>query len=481
MTEVEGETTNLIDDVRGGSPRGGGAASVAGDEHDWRQTGNGSIFFDNRTFSSLEEMKGSLLESCCPGDGVLSGALGLVTTACTPTMLSLPLAFVVGGWAFAFLCVLFCIIVTFLSVRILALASLSADSDDYETVAGFFLGAKGRWVIRFILFFYSFGCAVVYLNFIKDSVTPILVGRVSFLPDWMRSDTGGSICLVASMLIITPLTFNSRLASLRTKGLISNLFTIFIIVTIAYRFFVPETMAAGAKTTPIRNGSGDANQAFSTGRLAVALPYMFAAPIFVFSYEVQSNVMAVIKDLHDRTGRKILVSTSLALGVVSIIYVSLGILGSMTFPNLSSGNILSSYNVETDVLMMVCQLMCCFSAAISFVFCIFPCRLAAFMFLSGGGGTKIPKKTRMKLGVVLSTVCCILAIFLPDVAKVVSILGALFSATLSMTFPALFAMKMRSSGTYLTGWVDTLLSWGLLFMGLLFSAIGTYMAFAFSS
>lgn len=481
MSDQDGETSHLVDNIRGGSARGGGAASVAGDEYDWRQPNNGSIFFDNRTFSSLEEMKGSLLETCCPGDGVLSGALGLVTTACTPTMLSLPLAFVVGGWSFAILCVVFCITVTFLSVRILALASLSADSDDYETVAGFFLGAKGRWVIRFILFFYSFGCAVVYLNFIKDSVTPILVGRATFLPEWMRSDTGGSLCLIASMLIITPLTFNSRLASLRTKGLISNLFTIFIIFTIAYRFFVPEaTSAAALKARAAKDAASDPNQAFNTGRLAAALPYMFSAPIFVFSYEVQSNVMAVIKDLHDRTGHKILVSTSLALGVVSIFYVALGMLGSLTFPKLSNGNILSSYNVETDALMMVCQLMCCFSAAISFVFCIFPCRLAAFMFLSGGGGTKIPRKTRTKLGVVLSALCCVLAIFLPDVAKVVSILGALFSATLSMTFPALFAMKMRASGTYLTSWVDALLSGGLLFMGLLFSAIGTYMAFVFT-
>ncbi|KPI89385.1 amino acid permease aap11ld-like protein (AAT29) [Leptomonas seymouri] len=479
MSDQDGETTSLIDGIRGGSARGGGAASIAGEG--WRTVGNGSIFFDNLTFTSLEEMKGSLLESCCPGDGVLSGALGLITTAATPTMLSLPLAFVVGGWSFAFLCIAFCIIVTFLSVRILAHASLSADSDDYETVAGFFLGAKGRWVIRFILFFYSFGCAVVYLNFIKDSVTPILVGRASFLPDWMRSDTGGSICLIASMLVITPLTFNSRLASLRTKGLVSNMFTVFIIITIAYRYFVPEPVAGSATTSPPKDAAANAGNGFSTGRLAVLMPYMFSAPIFVFSFELQSNVMAVIKDLHDRTGRKILVSTSLALTVISSFYIALGILGSLTFPKLSNGNILSNYNVKADVLMMVCQLMCCFSAAISFVFCIFPCRVAAFMFFSGGGGTKIPKKTRMKLGVALSSLCCVLAIFLPDVAKVVSILGALFSATLSMTFPALFAMKMRSSGTYLTGWVDALLSWGLLFMGLLFSAIGTYMAFAFSS
>ncbi|GET93794.1 amino acid permease aap11ld-like protein [Leishmania tarentolae] len=466
----------LFDKAKGASYHGV-SQSNTGEECDWRQSHNNSIFFDNRTFSSLEEVKGSVLESCCPGDGVLAGALGLVTSACTPTMLSLPLAFVVGGWTFSMGCILFCILVMFLSVRILAFASLSADSDDYETVAGFFLGAKGRWVVRFTLFFYNLGCAVVYLNFIKDSVTQILVSRASFLPMWMRSGTGGIICLIASTLMITPLTFNSRLASLRTKGFVSNLFTIFIIFTVAYRFFIPQR---GGNATKTADPSAVATPDVSEGGLAIFLPYMFSAPIFVFSYEVQSNVMAVIKDLHDRTGRKILVSTLLALCVMSIFYVCLGIMGSLTFPHLSSGNILSSYNAETDLLMMVSQLMCCFSAAVAFVFCIFPCRLAAFMFLSGGNGTKIPKRTRTQLGVALSTVCCVLAIFLPDVARVVSILGALFSAALSMTFPALFSMKMRESGTYLTGWIDAFLSWAFLLMGFLFSIMGTYMAFAFS-
>ncbi|KAG5464539.1 hypothetical protein LSCM1_00729 [Leishmania martiniquensis] len=470
------EKTPLIESTKG-APYHGGAASSAAEECDWCKPNHDSTFFDNRTFSSLEEMKGSLLESCFPGDSVLSGALWLVTSACTPTMLSLPLAFAIGGWAFALGCTFFCIAITFLSVRILALASISAASEDYELVAGFFLSTKGRWVVRFTLFFYNLGCALVYLKFIKDSVTPILVGRASFLPLWVRSDTGGALCLTASMLIITPLTFNSRLASLRTKGLVSNIFTMFIIFSITYRFFSPERVAGVSKTAEACTG---AKQGLSTGRPTLLIPYMFSAPIFVFSYEVQSNVMAVIKDLHDRTGRKILVCTSLALGIMSVFYMSLGIMGSLTFPQLTSGNILSSYNVGTDVLMIVCQLMCCFSAAVSFVFCIFPCRLAAFMLLSGGSSTKIPKKTRARLGVTLSAICCVLAVFLPDAAKAVSILGALFSATLSMTLPALFAMGMRGSGTYLTSWADALLSWVLLLMGLLFSAVGTYMALALS-
>ncbi|CAJ1038872.1 putative Transmembrane amino acid transporter protein [Leishmania utingensis] len=273
-------------------------------------------------------------------------------------------------------------------------------------------------------------------------------------------------------------TFNSRLASLRTKVLVSVLFIIFTIFAVAYRFFVPERLGGSAKTAVSSAGS---NRDFSKGRLALIFPYMFSSPIFVFSYEVQSNVMAVIKDLHNRTGCKVLVSTSLALCVMSVFCIVLGILRSLTFPHLSSGNSFSSYSVETGVLRMACLLTCCFNAAMSYVFCISPCCRAAFMFLSRGNGTNISKKMCARLGAVLSSVCCILAIFLLDVAQVVLLLGAIFSSTLCMTFPALFAMQMRRFGTCLTPWVDALLPWVLLLKGLLFSATGTYMAFAFSS
>lgn len=445
---------------------------------DWRN--NNSVFFDNRTFSSLAEMKSSLLESCCPGDGVLSGALSLITTAATPTMLSVPLAFAVGGWAFAGGCTAFCILITFLSVRILALASSSADSDDYETVASFFLGAKGKWTVRCVLFFYNFGCSIVYLTFIKDSITPVLVGRATFLPTQLRSEVGGVLFLFASMVVIIPLTFNSRLASLRTKGLISNIFTMFIIFSIAYRFFVPSAARIDDAAGPENADEARLTGPFSNAYILAAIPYLFSGPIFLFSYEVQSNIMAVIKDLHDRTGHKILISISLALLVVTFIYTLLGIFGTLTFPHLATGNILAMYDVQNDLLMMTCQLLCCFSAAVSFVFCMFPARLAAFMFVSGSTTSKIPKSMRVRLGVTLSIAAAILAIFLPDVAQMVSVLGALFSATLSMTFPALFAFKMRNAGTYLTSRLDGVIAVLLLVMGIGFSVIGTFMAVVFA-
>uniref|UniRef100_A0A0A9Y3V8 Putative sodium-coupled neutral amino acid transporter 6 n=1 Tax=Lygus hesperus TaxID=30085 RepID=A0A0A9Y3V8_LYGHE len=130
--------------------------------------------------------------------------------------------------------------------------------------------------------------------------------------------------------------------------------------------------------------------------------------------------------------------------------------------------------------MALCQLLCCFSAAISYVFCIFPCRQSAFMFFSDNIQTKVPKDMRVKLGIVLSVISVLFAIMLPDVAKVVSILGALFSATISMTFPALFALRMHWSCTYLTCKIDYYMCCVLLLFGVLFSIGGTILSIVFA-
>ncbi|ORC85515.1 amino acid permease aap11ld-like protein [Trypanosoma theileri] len=441
-------------------------------EAESRPLGDSIFYYDARTTTSVQEMRGSLLEGCCPGDGVGSGCLSLLATAVTPSMLAIPMAFAVGGVKFAIACIAFCITMTILSVRILAHASASAASDDYESVAGFFLGEKGRWFTRFVLFSYNFGAGVVYLSFIKDILMAVVATRGSFLPTWFQGTTAGIVTFLLFVACITPLTFNSRLASLRTMGFVSNILTCFIIFSIMYRFFIPlEPREGSNNVVETSTHLNESTRNFSL--LRMMMPYLFAAPIFVFSYEVQSNVMGVIKDLHDRTGERIFVCICLALTIATSFYFPLGIFGSMSFPHMSQGNILALYDMQRDNLMFISQLFCCYSAAISFVFCMFPCRFAVFMFLSDGSSSKVPKKYRVRIGTSLAVTGALCAIFLPDVAKMVSLLGALFSSALSMTLPAIFAFKMRWSGTYLTSMFDRCISWTFLFLGILFSISGT--------
>jgi amino acid permease len=424
---------------------------------------------------SFDEMRDSLMEGCCPADSVLAGALGLLTAAVTPSMLSVPLAFAVGGLPFAFTAILLCIGLTLASVRILALASSSAASDDYETVAGYFFGPWCCWLTRTILFFYNFGCSVVYLRFIYDSCASVLPTLDPYVPPWLSSKSGPAVMLAIFVLCATPLSFNARLASLRTKGFISNVLVASIVVAVVYRYFNP--IDGGVNT----HNEGLPSVSAIPSWMKQVLPYCFAGPIFLFSYEVQSNVMSVFKDLHDPSPSRIRLCVCLALAGATLFYVPLGLFGSWSDKGLTNGNILSIYDISKDRLMLVAQLCCCFSAAVSFVFVLFPCRFSFFMLITDGSKNRIPHLLRVRIGVLLSTVSCFLALFVPDVAMAVSVLGASCSSYLSMTLPALLSMKMCSSGTYCTGVFDRILSWVLLVGGLSFAILGTLLTVFYGS
>lgn len=432
-----------------------------------------------QTEFSLEELRGSILEGCCPGDGIAAGALSLLTSAVTPTMLSIPLAFSMGGIPFAVGSIVCCIAMTLVSVRFLALASASALSDDYETVALYFFGIHGQLMTRCIMFFYNFGCSVVYLRFIYDSLSSNLqVMGAAYLPTWVLQTTGPVMLLCAFVMLVTPLTFNSRLGALRSKGFVSNLLIMFIIGCVVYRYFSPLSVEELERRSQERvsdeTNFADVNDLQSMWHWI--LPFLFAGPIYVFSYEVQSNVMSVFRDLSDPTPNRILACLCLALAGATLMYFPLGIFGSWSYPSSASGNLLLNYNVRDDHLMLFCQLALCFSAAISFVFVLFPCRFAFFMLVSDGSTTKVPRVLRVRIGIFLSALATFFALFVPDVAVVVSVLGSLCSATLSMTIPALMAFRMRASGTYCTSIADTAASWLMLIGGILFTIIGTLIA-----
>ena len=424
-----------------------------------------------QTEGSFEEMHGSWLEGCLPAGGLGSSVLGLLTAAVTPSMLSIPYAMALAGTTYGLGCITVCLILTMNSVRILALASSSAASDDYEFVSYFFFGSGAMWVTRGILFFYNFGAGVVYLRFIVDSLEPLLHIIQAYTPPWLHERQGAIISLCIFVAIVTPWSFKSRLASLRTKGFVANIFVAFIVGSIVYRYFYPVMHVPRSvfRTSPAIDVK------YLPAALQPMIKYLVAGPIYVFAYEMQSNVLTIFRDLEYPSPSRILVVVSVAMVGATCFYLPLGVFGAWSFGSRTSGNILSNYDAGSDPLMFLSQVCCCFAAGISFIFVLFPCRFSIFMVLTeeSAATVRIPHSLRIRIGVVLSLLCCFCAIFVPDVAIAVSFLGSCCSATLSMTLPALFAMKMRQSGTYLTSWFDGILNWVMLSFGVFLSVSGT--------
>jgi amino acid permease len=327
------------------------------------------------------------------------------------------------------------------------------------------------WMTRGILFFYNFGAAVVYLRFILDGLEPLLAIVEDYTPPWLHHHHGAVVALCIIVAFATPLSFKSRIASLRGKGLVANIFVLFIVASIAYRYFYPVQAVPSKLYDKSEKLSAPLLPAF----VQPSLKYFVAGPIYVFAYEMQSNVLTIFRDLESPSPSRIMRVVVLAMLGTTLFYLPLGFFGAWTFGASTNGNILSNYDASADGLMFASQVCCIFSAVMSFVFVLFPCRFSIFMVLSEESAAKvrIPHSLRLRIGMTLSLLSCCCAIFVPDVAIAVSFLGASCSATLSMTLPALFALKMRQSGTYCTSFLDGVASWVMLFCGLFFSISGT--------
>ena len=421
------------------------------------------------TGGSIEEMHGSWLEGCLPAGALGSTVLGLLTASVTPSMLAIPYAMALAGTRFGMMCIFVCLMLTVNSVRILALASTRAASDDYEVLADYFFGHRAMWFTCGTLLLCNFGAGVVYLRFILDSLEPLLKAINPYTPPWLHERQGAVVALCMFVGVVTPWSFKSRLASLRTKGFIANAFVAFIVACIVYRYVHPVQQVS------VVNSSPELRINYLPLVFHPFINYLVAGPIYVFAYELQSNALTVFRDLEHPSPSRVLIVVSLTLLGATLFYVPLGIFGSWSFGSQTSGNILENYDAGTDPLMFTSQVCCCFAAGMSFIFALFPCRISIFMLLTTQSATSvhIPHSLRIRIGVALSLLCCICAVFVPNGAITLSFLGACCSVTLSMTLPALFAIKMRQSGACLTSFFDGLLMYGMLLFGVFLSVSGT--------
>lgn len=422
--------------------------------------------------ASFDEMRHTLLERWCPAGGFWSGVVGILTSAVTPSVLSLPLAVGAAGIPFAGTAMAVCIAMTLVSVRYIAMAAVCANESDYSFVVAYFLGTTARSLVLNILLFYNFGCAVVNLRFILENFYSLFVHNgVLGAQAWPLAFIG--LCGVCVCLL--PLMFRSRISSLKTAGFFSNFAVLCIAGVVVYEYFMRRSDAGGEVSASYdTNNIGASSTSPSLQSSVVSLrTFLFVAPIYIFSFEVQSNVLAVIDDLHSPTPNQIWAIVATAMGIATFLYMTIGAFGALSFPNAPiDGNVLKSYPVQ-DLPLVFSQILCIFSSAVTFLFTMFPCRYAIHSAIWSKG--RIPASRRAQISLFLCVSGCLTALLVPDVAVAVSWLGALCSSTISMTIPALLAFQMRSTSAMCQGWFEAPLAGLLLVAGVLTAVLGTTM------
>jgi len=431
-----------------------------------RNAPTGADLINESDPNGFEEMKSTLLERWCPAGGFWSAVVGLLTTAVTPAVLSLPLAVSMAGLLFAAVMMSVCVVMTLLSVRYIAMAAVCSKEADYSFVVAYFLGTRARSFVLNVLVFSNFGSGVVNLRFILENFHSMLT-HFSVKEAWPLSFIG--LCGICVCLL--PLMFRSRISSLKTAGFVSDFAVLCIAGVVIYEYFLSRVVQFDTGHAQAEFAEDDSPQK-STVHSSHFVTLLFVAPIYIFSYEVQSNVLSVIEDLDHPTQGKIALIVTAAMMIATTLYMLIGAFGAMTFPPGApvGGNVLKSYPVQ-DVPLLFSQVLCLFASSVAFLFTMFPCRYAIHSALWSRG--RIPAARRAQISLFLCVAGCLTALLVPDVAVAVSWIGALCSSTLSMTIPALLAFKMRASSGVCQGWYEPILASALLIGGLGMAILGT--------
>lgn len=258
-----------------------------------------------------------------------SGVLTLLHTACGAGILAMPYAFKPFGLIFGILMIMFCGLCSMMTLLIQArVAGYAPDSKN----ASFFsltqvINKNLSVIFDLAIAIKCLGVGISYLIVVGD-LLPQIAGSITTKPLLLNRDFHITLVMI---FVVTPLCLKKRLNSLRHTSSLAIMSVAYLCVLVIIHLV---------------SSDGDIEQ--MKGHVSIGLPHhgpspLTTLPIFVFAYTCHHNMFSVINEQQDnrfKTTKYIpLISTSLAC----ILYILIGGCGYMTFGDKIVGNIITLY------------------------------------------------------------------------------------------------------------------------------------------
>lgn len=263
-----------------------------------------------------------------------SGVLTLLHTACGAGILAMPYAFKPFGLVYGVAMILFCGIC---STVTLLIQSKVAKYAPEKGMASFFsltqvIDKNLSVVFDLAIAIKCLGVGISYLIVVGD-LLPQIAG--SFTDHHLLLNRNFHITLVI-IFVVTPLCLMKKLNSLRHTSTLAIVSVAYLCALVMVHYFVPSQELEDLK-----------------GRVSILFPHhepsiLTTLPIFVFAYTCHHNMFSVINEQRDSSFKNTkyipLISTSLAC----LLYIAIGGCGYLTFGDNIVGNIITLYPQSTS-------------------------------------------------------------------------------------------------------------------------------------
>jgi amino acid permease len=408
-------------------------------------------------------------------NGVPAAVFNLVNSTIGAGVLGLPYMMAQSGLALGLIVILVFAALANYTLRLLHQTSLTTREHTYEDIAH---GLYGRWAalaVKVAVIAINFGAMISYMIVIADFLQPVM--RLWFGDDSLFENRTFIIGWI-TLLVLLPLSLSKHIASLKYTSLLSIAMIAVFAITVVVRCFAPEWHRYGGELVWF-NWSFQIFQGIG---------------LVIFAFAAHTNLVPVAVEMRQYNSRANMtraVHTTSALCFAA--YGIVGVFGYLTFYEHTQGNILNNYP-DGDVLVDVMRVLLTVAIVLTFPLAAYPCRLSLDRLLfpsaqphgyddldgatqplieaehppppppPSSSSSALAKSGRpadiVMIGYVpvhrsffrflaetlgLLALAFLVAIFVPNVEIVFSLIGSTASACTSYIFPALLWQRAKSS------------------------------------
>ncbi|XP_070552945.1 sodium-coupled neutral amino acid transporter 7-like [Ptychodera flava] len=389
--------------------------------------GNGQNWLESNGLESCEVSTSSQIEPPVSGQSIF-GAVFIIVNACLGAgLLNFPAAFG-GAGGIAVSVALQTILVVFAAIAMLVLAYCSDihQSKTYETAVAALCGKTTLVACQITVILYAFGTCITFLIIIGDQLDKVfefIHNGPDFSELWYFNRKF-TITIVAVLLIL-PLCFAAKIEFLKYSSIFGVLATVYVVAVVVYNHY------SGHYTPPTELQS----------QSRTGLDAFIAVPVICFGFQCHLSSVPVYATLQPHTLKSYGKVVFLSLAICYIVYLLTGVFGYLTFGDQVKSDVLLSYHAN-DISVTVARFMISVSVLTSYPILHFVGRAALQGVLSSFGGVFLyfihyrEKIFRIIEALIWFTSTVLLALFIPNIGSVISVIGCLAAAFI-LVYPGL--------------------------------------------
>ncbi|XP_028295956.1 sodium-coupled neutral amino acid transporter 7 [Gouania willdenowi] len=400
-----------------------------------------------------EEESGSGVSSICAVFIVVNAALGA-------GLLNFPAAFsMAGGVTAGVLLQMFMLIFIISGLVILGYCSLVCNESTYQDVVRATCGRVTGILCEVAIAIYTFGTCIAFFIVIGDQLDRLIaaVTHNTVTHHWY-TDRKFTI-VVTAVLFILPLSIPKEIGFQKYASALSVMGTWYVTIVVIIKYIWPDK-----EVTPgdIPTSSASWTAVFN------------AMPTICFGFQCHVSCVPVFNSMSRKQIKPWGLVVTLSMIICLFVYTGTGVCGFLTFGSSVSQDVLISYPSD-DVAVAIARAFIVICVITSYPILHFCGRAVIEGLWLRFCGEQVEvcvlreRRRRILQTLVWFVITLILALFIPDIGRVISLIGGL-AACFIFVFPGLCLMQAKLSETD-----NRSVSWhGLLVLGIVMVTLGAF-------